>query len=454
MTEPKRITDHGIAAELLDANAINVVNTLKENGYEAYLVGGCVRDLLCNRAPKDFDVATSATPEEVKELFRRARLVGRRFPIAHVRFGRDVIEVSTFRQGQLEHVETNDQGLIVKDLAFGTLEEDAFRRDFTINALYYDVDSNEIIDYVGGLADIEAELVRLIGEVPERLAEDPVRLLRAMRFAAKLEFKLQEELLDYVDETADRLEAIPGARLFDEFLKMFLAGYGAPVWDLLRDTPLVHSLFPSCNPDNPLIGSAMANTDQRISADQPVTPGFLVAVLLWDDFAARYVRDNPKHKPNVTFELAMDTLAIQQQHIAIPRRFSIFAREVWQLQHRLEERHPRNINHLLGHKRFRAAFDFLTLRAESDPALAKQATWWHEIQEASDSQQAKMIGELGKPGTKRRRRRRRRNNNPNSGNSQSGNTQPRKLNPGEISHASSTFPSDFARSYSPDNNEY
>lgn len=406
------MSDHGIDLADLDTNALSVVDTLHENGFEAYLVGGCVRDLLCGEKPKDFDVATDATPEEVKELFRRARLVGRRFPIAHVRFGRHIIEVSTFRQGQLEHVETTEQGLIVKDHVFGSMAEDAFRRDFTINALYLDTRAHEIIDYVGGLVDIENKRVQFIGNPAERLAEDPVRMLRAIRFAAKLGFELDEQLIDLHEDTAERLEEIPGARLFDEFLKLFLSGYGGEVWSVLRATPLARSLFPSCNPDNELVLAAMQNTDQRIANDMPVTPGFLIAVLLWEDFCARNKRDNEKNKPDIAYELAMDTLAIQQQHISVPRRFSIFAREVWQLQSRLEERHPRFIKRTLGHKRFRAAFDFLALRALYDKSLVSKSKWWEEIQELDAEGQDKLISDLPKKKGGRGKGRRRRNPSP------------------------------------------
>ena len=405
---PQIYDDHGIDEKKLDRNALTVVATLKEAGFDAYLVGGCVRDLLAGKEPKDFDVATNATPEEVKGLFRRARMIGKRFPIAHVRFGREIIEVSTFRQGALENVETNAQGLITKDHVFGSIVEDAFRRDFTINALYLDPDTNEVIDYVNGVEDLRNGILQFIGEPYARLSEDPVRMLRAIRFAAKLDLEMDDALTDLYDETADRLDAIPSARLFDEFLKMFVSGYGAKVWELLKDTSLVHSLFPSCNPDNPLIALAMRNTDARIAADQPVTPGFLIAVLLWDDFIQRYERDNPRDKPDMTYELAMDTLAIQQQHVAVPRRFSLFAREVWQLQARLETRAAKFVKRTLGHKRFRAAFDFLVLRAESEEQLRPTANWWHDIQEEDSEGQERMIAQLGKGKEKGKPRKRKR----------------------------------------------
>ncbi|NOX51735.1 MAG: polynucleotide adenylyltransferase PcnB [Gammaproteobacteria bacterium] len=403
---PKRITEHNINSSDLDDNALKVVADLHAHDFEAYLVGGCIRDLLCSVKPKDFDVATNATPEQVRSIFRRTRVVGRRFPIAHVRFGRELIEVSTFRQGMIDQVETNEQGLILKDRVFGTIEEDAFRRDFTINALYYDIREEEVLDFVGGMQDLQAKRLRFIGVPAERLAEDPVRMLRAMRFAAKLNFTLDPVLEDFMDDTADRLEEIPSARLFDEFLKMFLSGYGEAVWHLLKETPLARSLFPSCDPDSQLVADAMRNTDERIANEQPVTPGFLVAVLLWEDYQARRALDNPENKPALNYDIAMDTLAVQQQHIAIPRRFSIFVREVWQLQDRLVNLHPRHIQRILHHKRFRAAFDFLCLRGKTDKTLEQRGEWWYTLQFAETATQNKMIDELPKEHSNRRGKRR------------------------------------------------
>jgi len=399
---PTRIDDHDINKGDLDKNALDVVHQLTEAGFDAYLVGGCVRDLLCHMKPKDFDVATNATPTEVRQIFRRSRLIGRRFPIAHVRYGRDLIEVSTFRKAKHEDIETTDEGLIVSDTAFGNIADDAYRRDFTINALYYDVISHEIIDYVGGIEDIANKRLRFIGDPAERLAEDPVRYLRAIRFSAKLGFAIDEDVTAQVEDTADRMEAISNARLFDEFLKLFLSGYGEAAWLQLRDTPLVYSLFPTCDPDSELVTDAMRNTDQRIAVESPVTPGFLVAVILWPDFEARCRDQNPDNQPGLMHDLASDTLAMQQQHIAIPRRFSMFAREVWQLQPRLVSRQPRNIKRLLGHKRFRAAFDFLCLRSAESPELKMCAEWWEQIQEVDSDAQHAMIDELPRDASKQR----------------------------------------------------
>lgn len=408
---PRLIDDHDIDSRDLDKNALDVVYKLHDAGFDSYLVGGCVRDMLCKMTPKDFDVATNATPEEVRNIFRRSRLIGRRFPIAHVRYGRELIEVSTFRQAQHDDIETNEHGLIVRDQSFGSIADDAFRRDFTVNALYYDVISHEIIDYVGGIEDIEQKRLRFIGKPADRLAEDPVRYLRAIRFAAKLGFTIDDNILLLAEDTAERLEAIPSARLFDEFLKMFLSGYGEAVWLQMRDTPLVQSLFPSCDPDSNMVTEAMRNTDQRIAEGKPVTPGYLIAVLLWADFESRCRASNPHNKPGLLYDIALDTLAAQQQHISIPRRFSTFAREVWQLQPRLISRQPRRIRRDLSHKRFRAAFDFLCLRGSEDPVLKACGEWWEKLQEVDPDEQQNMIDELpkgGGPQSKRGRRRKRR----------------------------------------------
>jgi poly(A) polymerase len=405
---PRLIDDHIIDKRDLDKNALDVVHNLKDAGFDAYLVGGCVRDMLCHLPPKDFDVATNATPAEVRSIFRRSRLIGRRFPIAHVRYGREIIEVSTFRQGQHDDIETNEHGLIVRDQSFGTIADDAFRRDFTVNALYYDVISHEIIDYTGGIEDIEQKRLRFIGEPADRLAEDPVRYLRAIRFAAKLGFTIDEAIIDLVEDTAERLDSIPSARLFDEFLKLFLSGYGEAAWLKLRDTPIAQSLFPSCDPQSRLVVEAMKSTDERIAADKPVTPGFLIAVLLWSDFDSRCREENPDNKPGPMYDIALDTLAVQQQHIAVPRRFSTFAREVWQLQPRLINRQPRSIHRDLSHKRFRAAFDFLCLRGLEDDDLKVCGEWWEKLQVVDPDEQQAMIDELPRGGPGRRRSKRKR----------------------------------------------
>lgn len=409
--------DHGLLHDDVDRNALNVVETLEDAGYQAYLVGGCVRDLLLGKSPKDFDVATSATPEEVKRVFRRARLVGRRFRIAHVRFGRQIIEVSTFRKANAEEQDERrqaDSGLILRDNVWGSLDEDVFRRDFTINALYYDPRADEIIDFVGGLDDLEHQRLRLIGDPEVRLREDPVRLLRAVRFRAKLGFDLDPAIEALIPEIAEHLGEIPAARIFDEVCKLFVSGSSEAAWAYLAPTRLRGALFPCAVPDDPLVELAMRNTDLRIADDKPVTPGFLFAVVLWRDCEARRTALEAHHKPAEARALATaETLAEQQLISAIPRRFSQFIRDVWSLQPRLEGRRPRAVPAIAEHERFRAAYDFLVLRAEADPQLRELADWWTRYQEVDGSERDAMLdalrasdGETRRPGRRRKRRRR------------------------------------------------
>jgi poly(A) polymerase len=379
-----------------------------------------VRDLLLGLKPKDFDVATDATPEEVRREFRRCRLVGRRFRIAHVRFGRHIIEVSTFRKGRLEDDEVNererhhaDSGLILRDNVWGTLDEDAFRRDFTINALYYDPESEEILDFVGGLDDLEHRRLRLIGDADVRLREDPVRILRAVRFHAKLDFDLDPAIERAIPEVADQLREIPPARLFDEVCKIFVSGRSLEAWEYLAPTRLRWALFPCAAPDDPLIRLAMRNTDVRVAEDKPVTPGFLFGVLMWRDYLARCDELAASRKPAEARAVAAGAaLAQQQDLIAIPRRFSQFIRDVWGLQHRLEARRPRAVAGLFEHERFRAAYDFLVLRGEAGEEVKEAADWWTRYQEEGSAGREAMHDELrGQPAagekTQRRKRRRR-----------------------------------------------
>ncbi|MEQ8861595.1 MAG: polynucleotide adenylyltransferase PcnB [Pseudomonadales bacterium] len=412
--------EHGLQRSQVDGNAVDVVERLEEAGFQAFLVGGCVRDLLLGKAPKDFDVATSATPEQVKRVFRRARLVGRRFRIAHVRYGRHIIEVSTFRKGLADDEDERDHadsGLILRDNVWGTLDEDAFRRDFTINALYYDPHTEEIIDFVGGLQDLERRRLRFIGDADVRLREDPVRLLRAVRFHAKLGFALDPEIEAAIPELAEHLREIPPARLFDEICKLFVSGKSLEGWNYLSPTRLRWALFPCAPPDDPLIALAMNNTDRRIAEDKPVTPGFLFAVVMWRDYEARRNEYLTDHKPAEARAIAAgETLAQEQLIIAIPRRFSQFVRDVWGLQHRLEERRPRTVASLVEHERFRAAYDFLVLRGEAGDGVEEAGDWWTRYQELGDEGRQAMVdalrGDSGSEKSGKRRKRRRRKRSP------------------------------------------
>ena len=411
MTDPTVYSadQHQINLELLDPHGIEVVEGLHAAGFEAYLVGGCVRDLLLGHEPKDFDVATNATPEEVKETFRRARLVGRRFRIAHVRFGRNIIEVSTFRRGESDGIETDSDGMILRDNQYGTLEQDAFRRDFTVNALYYDPTDGRLIDYVDGMGDLKRQNLAFIGDTAVRIAEDPVRALRALRFHAKLGFELSSEIRDALEDAASRLTSVPPARLFEEFNKMFMLGYAEQSWMAVADSPICATLFPCTDPLSTIVRRAMANTDRRIAEDKPVTPGFLISVMLWEDYRARFSEFSLDNPPVESASMAeQDTLADQTDIMAIPRRFSMFAKEVWQMQGRLEQRNARGVRRTMEHKRFRAGYDLLELRALTYEEQVESYEWWKTFQEASSEEQEEMLGGLPSGGGPKKRRRRRR----------------------------------------------
>ena len=383
---------HQLAWNRVSKHALEVSKTLKQQGFQAFLVGGCVRDLLLGKTPKDFDVSTNATPQQVRSLFRRSRLVGKRFQIVHVRFGRsELVEVSTFRKSAIsqntgDEIRHSDEGLILRDNLFGTIEEDAFRRDFTINALYYDPSTKRIFDYVGALADLHNRELRCIGDPSIRLREDPVRALRAIRFQAKLGLTLHSSIRAELPLMAAKILSVPPARLFDQMQKMFLSGYGENMWLLLKKTPFLKILFPFTSSDNNLIQKAIRNTDQRVEKDKPITIGFILAALLWEDYSARVVALKEHKKIREARSIAaIETIQDQQKIISIPRRFSAFITEVWLLQPRLEERRKRDINRLFNHRRFRAAYDFLLLRKQSGETgvTDESADWWTKFQESN-----------------------------------------------------------------------
>ncbi|MCG6873247.1 MAG: polynucleotide adenylyltransferase PcnB [Gammaproteobacteria bacterium] len=427
--EPRNIpyAEHAIPSAAIGSSARRVLETLHEHGFDGLLVGGCVRDLMLGREPKDFDVVTNATPEQVRGLFRRARLVGRRFLIAHVRFGREVIEVTTYRASPgaatSVHSELTDSGRLLRDNVFGSREEDALRRDLTINALYLDVRANEVIDYAGGVEDLNAGLVRVIGDPETRYREDPVRMLRAVRFAARLGFRIETQSAAPIRALADQINEVPAARLFDEVIKLFHGGQALQTFELLRHYGLFSPLFPAAaemlaeqDDDNlrMLLPGALASTDARVQAGKPVTPAFLFAAALWEPVrrAAKRREEHGMAPIQALQDAGQQIITEQQQFIAVPRRFSIPVREIWDLQPRLEQRHPRRVLPLLEHRRFRAAYDFLVLRSEIgevDPSLAR---WWTEIQEDNQEQRVARATELpaggGGGGGRRRGRRRRR----------------------------------------------
>ncbi len=389
---------------------------LKNAGYAAYLVGGCVRDQLLGREPKDFDVATDAHPEQVRELFKNCRLIGRRFRLAHVRFRDEIIEVATFRgiasppedeevDGE-DEVDASETVQVTDDNVYGTVEEDALRRDFTVNALYYNIEDFSVVDYAGGMADLQQGVLRLIGDPEQRYREDPVRMLRAVRFAAKLGFRIHPDSEAPIFELAPLLADIPPARLFEEVLKLFQGGCALETFEQLRHYGLFAYLFPQTEESLeheeggfPLtfVARALRNTDERVNGGLPVTPAFLFAALLWEPLRERnaLLQANGAPRMEALQRAADEVISEQIQSIAFPRRFSVQAREIWSLQSRLEERRPKSIPSLIDHPRFRAAYDFLVLRSEAGEGGEEAADWWTRYQESDDAGRGSMAGEAG-----------------------------------------------------------
>jgi len=414
-------SEHSISRKQISKNALRVLYELKDAGFEAYLVGGCVRDLLLGHTPKDFDVATNASPEQVHSLFKRSRLIGRRFKLVHVRFGREVIEVATFRAPPEAEQHVDEQGKIVADNVFGTLEQDAWRRDFTINALYYNIRDFSIVDYTGGLADLEERKIRLIGDVETRYREDPVRMLRALRFVAKLGLGLDEQTELYINKLAYLLADIAPARLFDESLKLYLTGHAVKTQQLLEQYDIFKFLFPQAaellsHPEQAsaatLLIKALENTDIRIQQSKPVTPAFLFAALLWAPLRATWQQVQEMKVPAIPAlqRAATSVLSEQVKRVAIPKRYSLVTKDIWSLQPRFEMRYGKRAYRTFAYAKFRAGYDFLLLRADSGEDVAELVSWWTDFQEADDDQQAQLIKSLPKTGgqPKRRRPRRRR----------------------------------------------
>ncbi|MBK1724413.1 polynucleotide adenylyltransferase PcnB [Thiocystis violacea] len=423
--------EHSISRANISENALKVLYRLRQESFKAHLVGGGVRDLLLGHEPKDFDIATDATPEQVRQVFRNCRLIGRRFRLAHVHFGRDIIEVATFRGSGADDAPADrclENGMIVRDNSYGTIEEDALRRDFTINALYYDIEDFSLIDYANGLEDIQAGRIRMIGDPEQRYREDPVRMLRAVRFACKLGFTIDPATEQPLFALGRLLEDIPAARLFDELLKLFQSGYGLEVFEKLRHYGLFGQLFPATEECLKLedqafpitfVSRGLANTDKRMQESKPVTPAFLFAVLLWEPVRQRFnqLQTGEGMSANEAMLVASSEISSQQQPlVAIPKRYSLPMREIWALQPRLEQCDGKRPYRLLTHPRFRAAYDFLVLRAEAGEADPELAAWWTRFQDASSQERASMTDSA------RRRRPRRRRKSAKSGNDhQSGN---------------------------------
>ncbi|OGS75668.1 MAG: poly(A) polymerase [Gallionellales bacterium GWA2_55_18] len=403
---------HGVAREQISYGAKKVTDGLQAAGYQAYVVGGAVRDLLLERAPKDFDVATNATPEEVRRVFRRSRIIGRRFQLVHAMFGEEVVEVSTFRRMiEAEDAQTDEHGRLLRDNEFGDQEQDAARRDFTANALFYDPSTQEIYDYHGGYADTRKHLLRMIGDPLVRYREDPVRMVRAVRLSAKLDFRLDAATAAGIGAMKDLLDNVPQSRLIDEVLKMLLSGNSVECIQQLRKMNLHHGLLPLLDVilEQPMgekfIMLALRNTDERISQDKTVSPAFLFAALLWHEVLAAWnTRVQQGERPVGAMHAAMDdVLARQKAQLAIPHRHDAVMKEIWLLQQRFEQRAGQRPFRLLEQPRFRAGFDFLLLRCASGEVDQELGLWWDEFQDASAERQAEML-QPEQAGDKKRRR--------------------------------------------------
>ncbi len=427
MTVPR--SEHGISRDDISENALKVLYRLNKAGYQAYLVGGCVRDLMLGIQPKDFDVVTNATPEQIKAQFNNCRLIGRRFRLAHIVFGREVIEVATFRghhpgedeETSAHHARRNEHGHLTRDNVFGSIEEDAERRDFTFNAMYYNVADFSVTDFANGREAIKKREVDLIGDPKERYREDPVRMLRAVRFAAKLDMTISKRTAAPIREMAGLLTNIPPARLFEETLKLFISGKGVETFRQLHAHGLIEPLFPqlasflqdeSCR-EMQFLYRVLQNTDARINNAQRVTPAFLYAALLWyplEEYAQKMMSESGLN-PHDAFNIAMsEVVRIQTQRIMIPKRFSSVIRDIWMLQQRLPRRFGRRAFQTLAHPKFRAGYDFLLLRGEIEGGeLLTLADWWTQFQDAPPGQQKKMLNSLrskegGGPRKPRRKR--------------------------------------------------
>ena len=408
---------HTISRKDISPNALKVLYRLLKAGYQAYIVGGGVRDLLLRKKPKDFDIATNAEPAEIKALFNNARVIGRRFRIVHIRFGREIIEVTTFRAdhhpineitGSLAFKEDRErdsvhskEGMILRDNVYGNIDEDAKRRDFTVNALYYTTDGFRLLDFNHGLQDLKSKQIRIIGDPKERYKEDPVRMLRAIRFSAKLGFSIEENTKKPIDELAYLLDSISSARLFDETIKLMTGGHAVKTFAMLQEfqlgaflfSPTLEALSEADNSSTKLVELALEKTDQRLNENKSVTPSFLFAALLWPVFKMHLAESkNLGLAPQLAFEKSAQ-FAINEQlgYTAIPRRFTLATKEIWKLQSKLASRSKKSIETVFANSRFRAAYDFLLLREESGEELRGLGQWWTNFQESNEPARKKLI---------------------------------------------------------------
>jgi poly(A) polymerase len=427
---PKTVTrisakKHQINQELISAAALKTCTGLQEAGFDAYIVGGAVRDLLLDFKPKDFDVATNAEPEDVRSVFRRSRIIGKRFRLVHVLWGRETIEVSTFRGHHHNEgdASVNDTGRILRDNIFGSMEEDAARRDFTANALYYNPVTQEVLDFHNGVADIKSRLLRMIGEPSKRYQEDPVRMLRAVRLSAKLGLKIEKATQKPIAELADLLHDVPPSRLFDEMLKLFLSGHAIESINILRAQHLHHGLLPLLDVvlEQPLgekfVMLALKNTDDRIMQGKSSNPSFLFATLLWHEVLKAW-QENQKQAPlfPALYQAMDEVIQIQAKKLAIHNRFVSGMKEIWAMQPRFEQRSGKRPFALLTHPRYRAAYDFMLLRCESGEIAAEIGEWWTTFAHANSEQRTAML----LPNTAPRKRRRKPKRKPTANKAEDG----------------------------------
>lgn len=419
-----KVAEHGVRRGMISPCALRTTDQLQQAGYRAFVVGGAVRDLIMGRVPKDFDVATDATPEQVKAVIRRSRIIGRRFQIVHALCGNETVEVSTFRamsapiaegENESDGMRADQHGRLLRDNVFGNQAEDASRRDFTANALFYDPSTEEVWDYHHGVADIRAKKLRMIGDPATRYREDPVRMLRAARFAAKLGFSIDGPTQQPIRDMADLLANVPSSRLFDEMMKLLLSGHAWACITTLRAEGLHHGLLPLLDVilEQPMgerfVKLALEQTDLRIQQDKPISPGFLFATLLWHEVLAAWdINLKQGMRKSLALHQAMDDVLKQQSaQLNIPRRFDAVMNEIWQLQPRFFDRAGSKPFRLLNHPRFRAGYDFLLLRCQSGELEAELGEWWEKFQAADeDERQAMLLPETPEPGKKRRRRKR------------------------------------------------
>jgi poly(A) polymerase len=406
---------HRVSRDQVSACALRVTEALQSHGYAAHVVGGAVRDLLLGKHPKDFDVATDAHPEQVRAAFRRSRIIGRRFRLVHCMCGSETVEVATYRRGHgdqaADDAHTDEHGRLLRDNVYGTQPEDAARRDFTINALFFDPATQNIIDYFDGVADLKKKRLAMIGDPQVRYREDPVRMLRAVRFAAAYDLEIEKKTLAPIRGLASLLQNVPPARLFDEMLKLLLSGHATQCVTRLRREGLHHGLLPMLDVilEQPLgerfVMLALNNTDVRILEGKPVSPAFLFAALLWHEVlaASKKHHETGMHVMPALYTAMDQVLDAQTEKLAIPRRFTADMKEIWALQSRLENRSGRRPFRVLEHPRFRAGYDFLQIRCDSGEIDADLGDWWRRFQQASPSERETML--IREPGTKRRRRR-------------------------------------------------